>query len=367
MATFDFIESDEFRACLEKDAEELVTCMKAGAWKSAQVMAGSLIQATLVSHLTASGKATEDELVRLTFSELLDLCKHQQVLTLRTVELASFIRSYTAFLSPSSRVRLESATDETGARIAQAMLEIVINEVSGQKRDAHRVTAEQIVAKVQSDPTSVAIIGRLLAKIGRVELERLLVDLLPKAHFDTGKLGESEAGDTRKHFEQGFRIAFDLAPVELKRTVAQRFIYILENESEYVVQSYESSFLRGSDLEFLEEEARVIVKAHFFASLGKKVTLALVNAAAGMGEFLVSEEDARAFFVPLVLCLVDQQDQSLVSAAVKRISEEYALLPAPSRKSVGSWIGRLQWSLKKEGRRPEAFERLESALAALPG
>ena len=162
-------------------------------------------------------------------------------------------------------------------------------------------------------------------------------------------------------------MAFDLAPVELKRTVAQRFVNILENESEYVVQSYESSFLRGSDLQFLEEEARVIVKAHFFASLGKKVTLALVNAAAGMGEFLVSEEDARAFFVPLVLCLVDQKDHNLVSAAVKRISEEYELLPASSRKSVGSWIGRLQWSLQKEGRRPEAFERLESALAALPG
>jgi len=365
MATFDFIESDGFRACLEKDAEELVACMKAGAWKAAQVMAGSLIQATLVCHLTASGKAAEDELVRLSFSELLDLCKHQQVLTPRTVELASFTRPYTDFLSPSSRVRLESATDETGARIAQAMLEIVINEVSGQKRDAHRVTAEQIVAKMQSDPTSVAVIGHLLARIGRVELEKLLVELLPKAHFDVAKLGESGAGDTLKRFEQCFRMAFDLAPVELKRTVAQRYVNILENESEYVVQSYESSFFRASGLKLLEEEARVIVKTHFFASLGKKVTLALVNAAAGMGEFLVSEEDARAFFVPLVLCLVDEQDRSLVSAAIKRISEEFALLPAPNRRSVGGWIGRLQWSLQKEGRRPRAFDHLESALSAL--
>lgn len=362
MATFDFIESDGLRACLEKDAEELVLCMKAGAWKAAQVMAGSLIQATLVCHLTASGKAAEDELARLTFSELLDLCKDQQVLVSRTVELASFIRPYTDFLSPSSRVRIESATDETGARIAQAMLEIVINEVSSQKRDAHRVTAEQILAKVQSDPSSAPIIRHLLAKIGRVELERLLVELLPKAHFDMVKLGESEAGDTPKRFEQCFRMAFDFAPVELKRAVAQRFVYILENESEYVVQYHESRFFRGSDLEFLEEEARVIVKTHFFASLGKKVTLALVNAAAGMGEFLVSEEDARAFFVPLVLCLVDETDESLISAAIKRISEEYALLPAPNRKSIGGWIGRVQYALQQEGRRTEAFERLAADL-----
>ena len=51
---------------------------------------------------------------------------------------------------------------------------------------------------------------------------------------------------------------------------------------------------------------------------------------------------------------------------IKRIGEEYALLPASNRKSVGSWIGRLQYSLQKEGRRPEAFERLASALTALP-
>jgi hypothetical protein len=362
VATFDFVESDEFRGCLERDAEELIACMKAGAWKAAQVMAGSLIQATLTYDLTSSGRAAEDELVRLTFPQLLDLCKDQQVLSPRTVELARFIRSYTAFLSPSSRVRLESVTDETGARIAQAMLEIVINEVSTQKRGAYRVTAEQIVAKVQSDPSSVAIISHLLGKIGRLELERLLTDLLPKAHSDMAKRGEAQTGDVLKRLEQSFRMALELAPAELQRAVAQRFVYILENESEYVVQSYENCFFRGSDLKFLEEESRAIVKTHFFASLGKKVTFPLVNAATGMGEFLITEGDARAFFVPLVLSLVDEKDEALAAAAARRVGEEYGLLSAQNRKSVASWIGRLQWSLQKEGRRPEAFERLEAAL-----
>ena len=61
MATFDFIESDELRVSLERDFEELITCMKAGAWKAAQVIAGSLIQATLADHLIASARTTEDE------------------------------------------------------------------------------------------------------------------------------------------------------------------------------------------------------------------------------------------------------------------------------------------------------------------
>jgi len=55
MATFDFIVSSDFRALLEKDAEELVRCMKAGAWKSAHILAASLIQATLVDYLASAG------------------------------------------------------------------------------------------------------------------------------------------------------------------------------------------------------------------------------------------------------------------------------------------------------------------------
>jgi hypothetical protein len=366
VATFDFIASDEFRACLERDAEELPACMKAGAWKAAHVMAGSLIQATLIDYLTSCGKATEDELLRLSFSELLEFSRNEQVLSPRTADLASFIRPYADFLNPSSRTRLRAATDETGARIAQALLEIIINEVSAHKGDTYRYTAEQVVAKLQSDPSSVAIIGHLLRKISRLELERLLIELLPKTYFELAKQGEPQAAQTLRHFEQCFRVAFELAPVDSKRAIARQFVSILENESEYVVQCYESCFFRGSDLEYLDEEERGIVKTHFFASLSKQITPALANAAAGMGAFLASEQDTRAFFVPLVLGLTDERDGGLTAAIVKRISEEHKLLSEQNRRSIASWIGRLRWSLEKEGRRSgvAAIALLDSALAA---
>lgn len=367
MAAFEFIVPVDFRTLLERDAEELIRCMKAGAWKSAHVLAASLIQATLVDYLASTGAGSEDDLSGLSLTRLFDLCRTQQVLTPRTVELASFLRLPADFLSPNSRVRIEAATDETGARIAQALLEIVINEVSSHRRDTFRFSAEQVVVKIQSDSSAAAILDHLLRKLSRAEMEKLLLESLPKAYFETAKSDDPDKAGTLKRFELCFRLAFDSAPVELKRNVAAKFLNILENESEYIVQSYQCSFFRASDLEFLDDEGRAIVKAHFMASLAKQVTFPLLNASVGMAEFLGTEEESRAFFVPLVMSLVEQTDERLAAATLRRIGEELTRLSGQNRKSIAGWIGRLRWSLGEDAgqRGPAAVARLESALASL--
>ena len=355
MAAFDFIVPGDFRASLERDAEELIQCMKAGAWKSAQVLAASLIQATLVDYLASTGAGSEDDLSRLSLTQLLDLCRSQEVLTARTVELAGFLRLPSDFLSPNSRVRIEAITDETGARIAQALFEIVRNEVSNHRRDTLHFSAEQVVFKIRSDSSAGAILDHLLGKLSRAELEKLLVESL------------RYTASTLKRIELCFRLAFDSAPVELKRMVAAKFLTILENESEYIVQSYQCSFFRASDLEFLDDEGRAIVKAHFLASLAKQVTFPLLNASVGMADFLETEEESRAFFVPLVMSLVEQTDESLAAATLRRIGEELGRLSGQNRKSIAGWIGRLRRSLDQDAgqRGAEVVARLESALAAL--
>ena len=367
MAAFDFIVPGDFRASLERDAEELIQCMKAGAWKSAQVLAASLIQATLVDYLASTGAGSEDDLSRLSLTQLLDLCRSQEVLTARTVELAGFLRLPSDFLSPNSRVRIEAITDETGARIAQALFEIVRNEVSNHRRDTLHFSAEQVVFKIRSDSSAGAILDHLLGKLSRAELEKLLVESLPKAYFETAKSDDRYTASTLKRIELCFRLAFDSAPVELKRMVAAKFLTILENESEYIVQSYQCSFFRASDLEFLDDEGRAIVKAHFLASLAKQVTFPLLNASVGMADFLETEEESRAFFVPLVMSLVEQTDESLAAATLRRIGEELGRLSGQNRKSIAGWIGRLRRSLEQDAgqRGPEVVARLESALASL--
>ena len=330
-------------------------------------MAASLIQATLVDYLVSAGTGNEDDLSRLGLTPLLDLCRTQQVLSPRTVELAGFLRLPSDFLSPNSRVRIEAVTDETGARIAQALFEIVINELAGRRRETAQFSAEQVVFKIQSDSSAVAIFNHLLRKLRRAELEKLLFDLIPKAYFETAKSDDPQAAGTLKRFELCFRLALDSAPAELKRMVAAKFLSILENESEYIIQSYQCCFFRASDLEFFDDEGRAIVKAHFLANLAKQVTLPLLNASAGMAEFLGTEEETRAFFVPLVMSLVEQTDERLAASTLHRIGEELARLSGQNRKSIAGWIGRLRRSLEQDarGRGAAAIARLESALAGL--
>jgi hypothetical protein len=203
-----------------------------------------------------------------------------------------------------------------------------------------------------------------MGKVSRTELERLLIELLPKAYFDLAKSAEPQSRETLKRFEQCYRMGFEAAPVDLRRTVTRRFLFILENESEYVVQSYEGCFFRCADLEYLDEQERALVKMHFFASLSKQASIPLVTAAAGVGAFLETEEEARAFFVPLVLNLLEEKDEALSAAIVRRASEEHKRLSAENQRSVASWLVRLKRSVEREGRHPvRAIERLETALA----
>lgn len=364
MATFDFIASEDFRASLDKDANELIACMKAGAWKAAHILAGSIIQATLIDYLSSSGKAEEDELLKLSFAELVDLSRDQHVLSSRTVDLSGFIRSYLHLIHPSRGIRLQEVADENSARIAQALVEIIVNEIAVHKRKTYGNTAEQIVAKLQSDPSVISILEHILRRTSHHELERLLLDAIPDAYFHQAQLLKPEAYHSLKNLEQCYRLAFDLAPEDLKRKATRKFLAVLQEESEYTVQCYESCFFRGSDLRFLEEAERQTVKAHFFASLNKNMTIALVNSASGIGSFLVTEQDARGFFVPLVLRMLEEKEEDSRTAILRRINEEYGRISAQNQWHIQNWIERCKDSLRQAGRDSDVaiLERLETAL-----
>jgi hypothetical protein len=92
--------------------------------------------------------------------------------------------------------------------------------------------------------------------------------------------------------------------------------------------------------------------------------LPLLNASAGMADFLGTEEESRAFFVPLVISLIEQTDERLAAATLRRIGEELARLSVQNRKSIAGWIGRLRRSLQQDARERAVavIARLESAL-----
>ena len=276
MATFDFIEAQRLRQSLERDSAELVECMKAGAWKAVHVLAASIIQGTLIDHLRSSGKSGEEQLRELSCSGLLEFCREQGVLSARTYDLSEHIRPYLNRIRPGTPLLGEAPADENAARIAQALVEIIVNEVAGHKRGGSARAAEQILARLRDDPAA----------------------------------------------------------------------------------------FRAGDLELLDEPDRSTVKEIFFANLGRRRGADLLDAAAGMGAFLTSERDARAFFVPLVSGLVESQCEEERASLLRLIKQEYSITSPDNRRVIRSWIERVKTSLASREKSEAAtlIEALESEL-----
>jgi hypothetical protein len=162
MATFDFIKGDDFRASLQKDYNELDKCMEAGAWKSVHVLAGSIIETILIDYLVASDyqkRKTIDPL-KMDLHQAISACREEGVLSQRTSDLSSVVRSYRNLIHPGRIVRLGETVDESGAKIAQSLVEIIIGEITARIKKVYGYTAEQIIGKLERDSSAISICSK---------------------------------------------------------------------------------------------------------------------------------------------------------------------------------------------------------------
>jgi len=124
---FDFITVREFRESLERDYAEMRACFAAQAWKSVQVVAGSIIESLLVDYLsstTAVGRPQKDPL-RLDLAEAITLCRTEKAISDRTADLCSVIRSYRNLIHPGRAIRLaEPQPSEKSAQIAVSVVDL---------------------------------------------------------------------------------------------------------------------------------------------------------------------------------------------------------------------------------------------------
>lgn len=73
---------------------------------------------------------------------------------------------------------------KNGAKIAEALVEIIIEQISNRKRETYGYTAEQIVKKLERDSSAIAILGHLLKTTNQIKQERLLLKVLPHRYFE---------------------------------------------------------------------------------------------------------------------------------------------------------------------------------------
>ncbi len=324
MEKFDFISGEDFRKSLENDYKELTECLKVNGWKAVYVLAGSIIETLLIDFLVTSNyknKASIDPL-RMDLGQAIVACRKEGVLTEKTEQLSSAIKSYRNLIHPGRKIRLGEEVDENGAKVAQALVDIVIKEVSARRKENYGYTAEQIVSKLERDSSAISIIEHILKETNQTELERLLIIVIPKRYNDL-KTEEFVPPNVFTSLEHSFRSAFGIVNEDIKRKVMKKFVSILKEADEEIVLSYEIAFLKGKDLKYLSSSDLKIVKGHLLSRLAKETTLPLFWTLKDIGKYLTIDETIN--FVDLVIkSIVWGKEDKLKSNAREFLIGEYS-------------------------------------------
>ncbi|NID14110.1 hypothetical protein [Luteibacter yeojuensis] len=305
MTEFDYIEHGGLRAALESDYIEMQRCVEAEAWKSAQVLAGSIVESLLMDFLVSRpSDGGKPATLRLDFSDAIKECLKEKAITERTADLCAVVRSYRNLIHPARLVRLgEASPTKASCGIAVGLIDLITSEVGDSRRLAVGLTAEQVLAKVVADTKSGSLMKHLLSGVRESHLMRLAKVLLPEAlaeheaeFDDIGRVGRLTAT---------FRAVLAALPPARQTEVADEFALLVRQGSEQEIDRYRRGFFRAPDLQTVSPQYRDMVKDHLLSALGVGVQIADIRAATGIGRFL-STGDAAVWVNNLVRATVSK-------------------------------------------------------------
>ncbi len=161
--------------------------MENGAWKAVHVLAGSVVEAILVDYLIGTGypKKSGKDPLKMELGPIISACKDEKIITERTADLSSVIRSYRNLIHPGRVIRLNEKIDKKSASIAKALVDVVADEVATAKAVSYGFTAEQIANKIENDSSALAVLAHFLKETNELERERLVRDVVHPTKLDT--------------------------------------------------------------------------------------------------------------------------------------------------------------------------------------
>jgi hypothetical protein len=344
MISFDFIADDDFRKSLESDWQELQSCCGSRAWKSVHVLAGSIVEALLIDCLSSSTSCTitQPELLKKDLAALIALCEDAKIMSERTAQLSTVIRSYRNLIHPGRVIRLKEKINEQSATIARSLVEITVSEVEEQKRKDYGYTASQIVKKVECDSTSLPILPHLINELKRHELERLLLKVLPERYFEIIQPVEGEPdARTLDCLGRCFRLAFDAAPIETRKAASEKFVSVVKEGESLYVQTYETIFFRAGDLQYLDKRSQDVVKAHLLVQLASDQSPEIIVACAGLPKYLIAKE-VQDYIYALMKAIQSANPPGMAQNAASQVRREFVELGAKEKEIaknvVRTWI-----------------------------
>lgn len=326
MLTFDFINGEGFRRTLEADYKELEAAMKVEAWKAVHVLAGSIIEAVLADYLIASGyqkRHPKEDPLRMELKDLISTCSKEKVLTEATEQLSQVIRGYRNLIHPGRIERENEHVNEHGAVIARALVNLIVEDVSTRKSASYGYTAEQIVAKIERDTSTSAILEHLLVDTNEQERNRLLLEVIPQRY--SYYIVDEPSPIIQTSLGSCFRLIYDKASEEIKKKMAKLLVKVIKEGSRDIAYIYETVFFRANDLEYFSSEDARLVKRHLFSALSLQMTGSLLDAMQGIGKYITIEEIPQ-FIEPFIKVLTSEFIDAPHSRIREYLQEEYFLM-----------------------------------------
>ena len=195
MLDFDlpFVRDATLRESLKRDLGDIRVNWDNKRWKPVIVASGSVMEAFLVDALllkgvTASTGLKPKPIDESMLGDLIEEAERQKLVNGDIKNVATAIKNYRNLIHPGRELRLKISPDEATALIATGLLHSIVEEVRKALTDPRRLTAQELMAKVQSTPNGVAILEALLDPMWEIDRLVFAKDLVPTALLD----GETE-------------------------------------------------------------------------------------------------------------------------------------------------------------------------------
>lgn len=297
---FDFVTDDALRVELESDYVELSTDFENKCWKSAIVMAGSMVETILLDWLLANGvkqhkgKAIEE----LYLKDMVEACKQKDIVSENPEHLAQVIQDFRNLIHPGRGKRLKQKVDKRKAEVSKTLLEMLVEEISKRKADKYGYTAEQIGHKIDNDPTNMSVLRHLIKDMKEPEKVKLLTKVLPGKLTDLYGMSEDYHEDYAPYpsisdrflaLSQCFRFTFQNASSEVKREAVANYIRIMKDMSAEELDSYQDAFFNISDLEHCASDDLPMALDYLFSKFAKLQPDTSLRMYHGIGNYLTMQ------------------------------------------------------------------------------
>ncbi|TXL71343.1 DUF4145 domain-containing protein [Vineibacter terrae] len=256
---FDLVSDDDLRANLNVDAAELEIAVKHGANKAAVVLAGSIIEAMLVDHLTATDypKRSGKDVLKMDLANLISAGRAEGILSERTEQLSHAVRGFRNLIHPGRSLRLQEQVSGDLGQICLALVKMVCGELTDRASKSFGVTAEQLIAKLRKDPSSVRMIEHLTRKLHTGERRRYL---LGKAQAAFQEATGRQAAEFRNALGSANFSLFSTAQPAVKREVMSALAELILKGDESEINTYLAHFFEGQQITYATpDDAKVIV------------------------------------------------------------------------------------------------------------